>query len=165
MTPTGWLRWYYAKRDSFGPPALDLVDSTGRLYRKTCSKCRSKVRHFKASENCWVCGRCGTPWPYVDRYMLKGAVDSSPRSRYFDERHSRYFDIGKALARLLNGPEGWNMMLYVANALGHSERNLERHFWNAYPDAPGPLSRSEINRRIRAAKSRWAEELERMGLA
>ena len=61
--------------------AQNILDSTGRVYDKACSKCGGPTRHWKGSEEIWVCGHCGALWDYEDVELLKGEVCRRSRTR------------------------------------------------------------------------------------
>ena len=153
MTPDGWVEWYYHKRASFGAPALNYVDSTGRYYLQTCSKCRHRKRHPTKSGD-WVCGHCGAPWRYRDQYIPKGAVQTSARPVDFGHVHAQYFDIGVLLSHFLRD-HPWSAGLYVAFSLGWSQRKLA---------ALGPWGKDTVRRRIDFARRDWGDRLHAAGI-
>lgn len=157
MTADDAIRMYYRMRDSFGAPALNFVDSTGRMHADTCAKCGGKKRH-ETKVGDWVCGHCGANWPYVDRFIFKGEVQKSPSSRTFDDVHARYFDVARALDGLLRAIP-WDARLYIANVMGYNLRQLERDFPITFPEATGSFSRRSISRRIKVAREAWTSRL------
>ncbi len=165
MTSDGWIRWYYQTRDSFGAPALDFVDSTGRMFVKKCEHtlegrsgevCGSKVRNMKPDGN-WICGnfKCAKPWAYEDVYIFKGEVQKSVRVHTFDTTNARYFDVAHQLYGFMTDDQWrWGAKLYVAHALGWSERRLAVEFPLAFPDAP-VIRKSQVHNRIVQARLEW----------
>lgn len=174
MTPDGWIKWYYERRDA-GAPAMNIVDSEGRVYRAKCLKCPSTIRH-PTREGGYACGRCGAAWPYDDVFLLKGQITKSAKvrgkrvssvpQRAADESERRYatlVQVGTVLHRLLsNRNTAVAMRLYVLNAMGMSVAEIAR-------TAPerlkiSPVSETTLKRTIRATRETWAAALDRVGL-
>ncbi len=118
----GWIQFYFRVRDSHGAPAMNFVDSTGRVYAKQCGKCGATHRQCR-NDRVWVCGRCGRDWDYVDRQIMRGEIQRSIRFDGFEMKNARQFDIGRLLDRLLRKHEVEGH-LYVASAMGFSIREL-----------------------------------------
>jgi len=167
VTPEGWIRWYYDTRESFGAPALNYVDSTGRIYAKECGSktrgktCRSKHRHCK-NDGVWVCGRCGSVWKFWDRYLLKGEVSISLRPKGFDDQNARYFDVGRLLSRFY-ADHGHDARVFAIHAMGASEREIAERFADPH-DQDRPWSRSTVHRVLADARREWVEKLRSAGI-
>ena len=165
MTADGWIRWYYSTRNSIGSmgaPGLNYVDSTGRMHAKQCA-CGCKKKHG-TKDGHWVCGHCGAPWVYVDRFIFKGEVQKSLRNVGLDSTNSRFFDVSALLGKLLT-EDPWDGKLYVANCMGYSHRELVVKFPALYPEAPGPFSKGSIQRRIESARRKWDQMLREANIA
>lgn len=163
MSPDGWIWWYYKTRDSFAAPALNYVDSTGRIYRKRCRQCKGRKRHGTKGGD-WVCGHCGADWPYVDRHIFKGEVQKSRRIYDFGHRHARYFDVARVLREFIDDQEWkWAARLYVANVMGYSLRRLAEGFRQTYPDAPH-FEKTKITEKISEARKEWQRRLQSIGV-
>ncbi len=174
MTADDYIRFYYRTRDSFGAPALDFVDSTGRMFAKKCERslegksgemCGSKKRKMNVDGN-WVCDnhRCGKPWAYVDAYIFKGEVQKSKRVHTFDDTNARYFDVAIHLYKFLNDRQWkWGARLYVAHAVGWSIRRLVSDFHVHFPAAP-MVQRSRMSERVVQARMEWEIRLHEAGL-
>jgi len=164
MSPDSWIAYYYRMKDSFGAPAMDLVDSTGRVYEERCAGCGGSVKHG-TKRGVIVCGHCGEPWPYVDRHVLKGHYSRTRRANGFDVKHAGYFDVARLLHRFLADERWyWPARMYVASVNGFTVRTLAREFAATFPEYTGPSSRSAIGDRIGWAREEWARRLEAAGL-
>lgn len=154
MNPDELVRWYYRMRDSFGAPALNPVDSTGRVYAPRCY-CGSRTRHCR-SDGEWVCGHCGQAWGYVDRHIFKGEVQKSIRPDTFERRHARWIDVGVQLYNFLNDVT-WrrDARLFVAYAMGFTLIQLEDFV---------PIKKSQISDRIIAARREFSDRLATAGI-
>ncbi len=161
MTPDGYILWYYRTRDSFGAPALDYIDSVGRMFAKKCS-CGSKLRHTTSIGD-YVCGHCGKDWAYEDALLLKGVVKGATSSNSFDMKNARFFDVAKKIDTMLRQHE-WDMKLYILNVLGQSQRDLSVRFPANFPDAPGPWSKDSVRRRIIAMRELFDRRLRAAGM-
>ena len=164
MTPDGWIRFYYDQRDSFGAPALNYIDTVGRVYAKRCSArgCRARIRHCTSTHE-WVCGKCGAPWKYWNRALSKGEIQKSLRPFGFDQPLARYFDVARLLHVFLIERQ-WNARLYVLHAMGESNADLATNFPTRFPDAPGPWSKESVRTRVNAARQEWVERLAAAGI-
>jgi len=162
LTADGWIRFYYDQRESFGAPALNYIDTVGRVYAKRCSKCHARIRHCTSNHE-WVCGKCGAPWKFWMRALSKGEIQKSMRPFGFDESNARYFDIARLLHVFLT-EGGWNAKLYVVNAMGEPMASLAEKFPLRFPEAPGPWSVGSVHARIRTARTEWAERLTAAGI-
>jgi hypothetical protein len=168
MTPNGLIRWYVARRDGGGAPGVNLVDSEGRRYNKRCgkrlkssvpgSRCQSDVRHV-TNEGTYVCGRCGEPWSYHDRWIMRKAVQVSVRPDATEDQLLRYVDVSLAFDRFVNDDEWkWAARLYVASVFGWSAADLTR----AAPlewDSPRWTERAVV-RMIQDAAREWTRRTE-----
>ncbi len=169
MTADDYVRFYYRTRDTFGAPALNFVDSTGRMFAKKCEKsidgkpgvvCDSKKRTMKPDGN-WICDnhKCGKPWSYEDVDLFKGEVQTSKRVHTFDGPNGRYFDIARLLFLFLTDPQWkWNSRMYVAYTMGWTIRRLVSEFHVHYPKAP-LVQRSQINEKVIQARMEWETRL------
>ncbi len=165
MTADQYVRFYYRTRDSFGAPALDFVDSTGRMFAKKCERelegkpgevCGSKNRTMNPDGN-WICGnhRCGKLWAYVDAYLFKGEVQTSTRIHTFDGSYGMYFDVARVLYHFLNTQQWrWSGRLYVAYVMGWTMRRLVDDFRKFYPKSP-PVRLTQTHDRIGQARLEW----------
>lgn len=169
-----WLRAYVYELQGGGPSAkaLNPVDSEGRYYLRRCAKCHGRIRHATAAGG-FACGHCGEPWPYRDRYLLRGEVQTS---RHIGAAESAF--IGKirtdrptvrALAevfwRLSEAEDPWPWRIYVATTgAGLTFRELEARGREILPDAPMVFSRPTIGRRHRVGRAAWAAGLQQAGL-
>lgn len=161
MTADGWLRFYYATRDSIGAPGLDFVDSTGRVFAKRCDACEGKKRHGTKLGD-YVCGHCGAPWPYVDQQIFKGEVQKTARCGSFDDSLGRYFDVAKLLGEFMK-EHPWDAKLYIAHVVaGLSFAELGPEFERRF--ARPPLSKSSAYRRVQSARAAWDRKLRRAGI-
>jgi len=169
VSPDGWVRWYYDTRDSFGAPALNYIDTVGRVYAKRCSakkqngaKCNARIRHCTSTHE-WVCGKCGASWKYWMRALSKGEIQKSLRPFGFDQPLARYFDVARLLHDFLR-EGGWNAKLYVVNAMGEPAAELAQRFPERFPDAPGPWRKTDVLDRVRTARAEWIERLASAGI-
>ncbi len=140
-SPEEIVRAYFAWADSIGAPALNPVAQEGRIYAAECSGCHHQVRHSKGKGlkvRTEVCGRCGRPWPYEDRYVLRGNLQISTRPGSTEHRLSPWCDIGPVLMRLYDHREHrWAIRVFCARALGNlSLREVARDAAEKYPRAP-----------------------------
>lgn len=83
--------------------AQSIVDSVERVYHKTCEKCGGLIRHWKATEQIWVCGACpgSVPWGFDDHDILKGEVDRSHRPGQHENKIAGLSHFGYHLNRML----------------------------------------------------------------
>jgi hypothetical protein len=177
LTPAGIVVWYYETRDGLGAPGLNFIDSTGRVYDKSCESCGFIYRNCN-KESVWVCGKCGKPWLYEDHFILKGEVQTPNPPDVFERQNARWVDIGVILHRLL-GDAGthWDMRLYIATCHGfkvdpRKDANEESEprpplaamFQELWPEAPGPWSRATMFRRVKRAKQAFERKLEEAGI-
>lgn len=169
-----WLRAYVYEIDGGAPSAQaqNPVDSEGRYYLRQCGKCKVRHRH-PTSEGGYVCGKCGAPWPYRDRYLLKGHVQTSrtvgAAEAAFLGRIRTDRPTVNALAEvfwsLSQGEDPWPWRVYVAAAgVGYSFRDLEARGQEILPGAPFAFSTSAISRRYHAGRAAWADGLRKAGL-
>ncbi len=169
MTADDYVRFYYRTRDSFGAPALNFVDSTGRMFADKCEYAlegkQSKICGSKERKMCpdgtWICAnhRCTKPWAYVDAYIFKGEVQKSVRIHTFDGPNALYFDIARLLFLFLNDGEWrWTGRLYVAHAMGWTMRRLVDDFRKHYPDAP-PFQLTQTHHRVGQGRLEWETRL------
>lgn len=180
-TAEEWVRWYIARREDAGATALDLLDSRGIVYALVCrSTSRDSRKARKVSEGAcssrrkqqtkdggYVCARCGDPWPYEIRFLLRGVVQTSTRPDYFEHRISTQVDVGRAFSRLVFDPELRRRKegrLFVATALGHPIRSLSTNGPKAWPDLPPPWGRTEIAEAALRGRNRWIDELSAVGI-
>ncbi len=166
MTPAGWIRYYYDRKESIGAPALNIIDSEGRIYDSRCSKCKGKARHQK-DEGYWVCGHCGEVWEFHDVVIFKGKrAKTPPRPHGFDRQLGRMFDIGRLISRFLADPDyRWDARLYIGQvACGYSQRELAKQAHIFFPDIPGGLSKTSVQRRLTRASLRWSAIVKTAGL-
>jgi hypothetical protein len=113
-----------------------------------------------------VCGRCGKNWKYEDRFMFKGEVQTSPRTGTFEDKHSKWIDMGTVLHSLFRDPEfKWDTMIFVATCAGHSiQKGLAARFREDYPDAPGPWGQRSLFKRSSRAREELVRRLGRAGI-
>ncbi len=105
----------------------DLVDSTGRVYDAACSRCCSVTRHWKPSEEVWVCGHCGERWGYEDVEILKGEVCRrskqgkpipAPRPGEYENRLVGLVELGYHLNVMLRADHWrWPTQVLVGHAI------------------------------------------------
>ena len=165
MTGAETVRWYYKTRDAIGAPALDFVDSSGRLYDKSCRHCGFLVRHYRQSWKDYVCGRCGENWHFEDHHIFKGEVQTSPKRDGWENRNLFWTQVGTVLHGMLSHKAWkWDMRIYVATCVGCTIGDLETVFVANYPEAPGPWGRSSIFTRIKRAKDEWERRLKVAGV-
>ena len=169
MTADDYVRFYYRTRDSFGAPALNFVDSTGRMFVAKCERslegkpgetCGSKERKMNPDGN-WICAnhRCAKPWAYEDKLIFKGEVQTSNRVHTFDGPNGLYFDIARLLYLFLMDPQWkWSGRLYVAYTMGWTMRRLVNDFRKQYPDSP-PVRLTQTHDRIGLARHEWEVRL------
>jgi len=120
-----WVRWYYEVVADTGAPALDPVDSQGRVFDDLCKACDFKHRHWSDDKKHWVCGHCGVLWGYHDVTMFKGEIETQRRPGGSEHRLSRRIDVGTQFSQFTQDPKmRWEARLYVANCLGFSIRHL-----------------------------------------
>lgn len=144
--------------------ALTLVGSTGRVYDPECGDCGARLRHFKPSEQFFVCGRCGAPWGFADVELLKGEVSSaSRRGRPIPARRpgeaeeplAEFADLGYHLNAMLRDPHWrWSAQALVAHAItGCTYEDIATHarLWG-WPAARGEWT--EAMARNKASKAR-----------
>lgn len=176
----GWVRWYFLRRAD-SARALDLLDSRGIMYAKTCNSeskrsrkargvsegaCRSRSKH-RTGTGTYVCSRCGDIWPSRIRFLLRGSVQTSARPDHFEHQIARRVNVGVALARLTEDQEALcrkEGLLYVASAMGKSARQLANLAPTLWPNLPPPWGKTEIARAILRGRARWIEELTRIGI-
>lgn len=164
MTPDGTIRWYYRQRDSFGAPAMNFVDSTGRMYAESCADCGYKIRHCR-DDTVWVCGSCGQTWGFVDRHIFKGEVQKSIRTDTFERINARWIDVGTQIHHFTNDPLWrWDARLYVLHALGFSLRELAAQGPNFLPSRPGAWGKSVLGDRIVSARGEFSGRLKSVGI-
>lgn len=139
---------------------MHLVDSTGRIYTDSC-ECGHLVRHSTKEGN-WVCGRCGKAWLYVDRDILKGEVQTSPRKGGFELRHSRWIDVGTQLHHFLVDSL-WAMpaRVFVAHSMGFGIAVIAANNSVALWRMPGVVGWSErtVYRYKEDGRSEWTRRL------
>lgn len=179
-TPDGWVRWYANEAQSLGPPHLNPVAQTGRLYAPKCG-CGSKLRHTKGSglSSSEVCGHCGKAWEYEDRDVLKGAFDFTRRTNAAEDRLTPFVDVGRLLGLLLAGkpthdgdttPEqlrtlrGFDVRVYIAHCAGYSIREITQAAPREFPQAPFLWYRDRVAKMIHDGRACWAAELQRAGI-
>lgn len=177
MTPDNYIRWYYERRDA-GAPALNIVDSEGRVYRQGCSKCPSTIRH-PTRDGGFACGRCGAPWPYDDVFLLKGEVTKAAhvrgrrvyavpqrRADESERRLSTLVQVGTLLHRMLSEAEtAISMRIYVLSVMGMTVAEITRTAPERLKLPKSfPVSESSIKRIIRSTRDRWATALDEAGL-
>lgn len=151
-------------RDSFGAPALNFVDSTGRVYAESCGECKAEIRHCRG-DGSWVCGRCGALWGYMDRHIFKGEVQKSIRTDTFERLNARWIDVGTQIHRLINDPLWkWDAKLYIANVMGFSVRQLMKDGPRMFPTRPGAWGKSVVHDRIVAARGEFFGRLRDAGI-
>ena len=107
--------------------AQNMVDSTGRVYDKACSKCGFVICHWKATEMKWVCGHCGADWEYSDVEVLKGEVCRAsrngkpipaPRAGEYENNLAGLADLGYHLNAMLRDEYWkWPTQILVAHAI------------------------------------------------
>lgn len=154
----GWVRWYLYKRDNEGAPAMNFVDSSGRLHAARCGRCRSYVRHSTRVGDP-VCGHCGAPWPYVTKHLMKGEVKRSLNPDASEDRLARFADVGRIIHRMLTDHHwGWPMRYFVANAAGFSVREIAREAVRVWPGAPD-RSKSQVHEHASRAEVEFARRL------
>jgi hypothetical protein len=164
MTPDATVRWYYRMRDSFGAPAMNFVDSTGRMYAETCADCGYKIRHCR-DDTVWVCGRCGLTWGYVDRHIFKGEVQKSIRTDTFERVNARWIDVGTQIHYFLEDPLWkWDARIYILNALGFSMRQIAADGPKMFPAVKGSWDKMIVCRRIVAARGEFFGRLKNAGI-
>ena len=178
LTAEEWVRWYFARRGDTAR-ALDLLDSRGIVYAKTCGSdsrksrkargvsegvCHSKKKH-RTDAGGYVCARCGDPWRFNIRFLLRGVVQTSARHDHFEHQIARRVDVGTAMARLtedsdlLRRKEG---LLYIASVMGMPVRRLAEFAPQKWPELPPPWGRTEISGAILRGRNLWIEALARI---
>ena len=170
MTAEGLIRWYYRERESFGPPGLNFVDSTGRVYDETCSKCSGKKREPR-SDGVYICAdhKCAARWLYEDRHIFKGEVQKSKRPSS-EFRHAKWLDVGIKLHHFLhskNSETRTSARVYVAYVMGYSVSKIAARaapeLWGFKPGAP--WSTRTVYRRKEQGRIEWMTRLTRAGIS
>lgn len=122
-TPEEVVRAYFSWADSIGAPALNPVAQEGRIYAPECAACHHQVRHTRKKGlqiRIDVCGRCGRPWDYEDRYALRGSFQFSMRPGSTEYRLSPWCDIGAVLKKLYEHRDHrWEVRIFCARAVGY----------------------------------------------
>lgn len=140
---------------------MNLLDSTGRLYAARCPGCRA-VHWRETLNHVRVCGQCGMQWPYVERYMLKGEVQRTPRRTDFADGISTWMQVGTVMRSMITDPEfHWDYKLLVAHVMGTKPERMEETMLAHYPDAPGPWSRRSLFSRYKRARVELQKRLEK----
>jgi hypothetical protein len=170
MSPDGWVRYYYERRDSAGAAAFNLVESEGAILAHACGKCGGR-RPRKTRTLEWVCARkrCQTegqptPWPFQPAYVLRGVVQSSLDTEHGLTKMARYLDVARELARFLD-EQGTVGRIYVAAALGHGRQAIAELGPRAWPGDAFPWSEWHVREAIREGRTAWIEKLKRVRLA
>jgi hypothetical protein len=148
-SPEEIVRAYFAWADSIGAPALNPVAQEGRIYAAECSGCHHQVRHSKGKGlkvRTEVCGRCGRPWPYEDRYVLRGNLQISTRPGSTEHRLSPWCDIGPVLMRLYEHPDHeWPTRVFCARAIGNMTlREFSEDASKVYTRAPFKWTKDRV---------------------
>lgn len=161
-TGKGWIQWYFRVRDSHGAPAMNFVDSTGRLYAKKCMKCGATHRQCR-NDSVWVCGRCGHDWDYADRHILKGEIQRSVRFDGFEMKNARQFDIGRLLDVFLREHE-IPAHLYVANCADFTIRTLCEDGPARWPTWGISWSFRSVRDKVNQGSAIWEDVLTKAGI-
>lgn len=168
-----WLVHYFAQRASLGVPSLNPVMQEGRVLADRCASCRGKVRQLRTKGvpyPTWVCGGkgCGEPWPYEDRYALRGSFQLPQRPDSGELRIGTFVDLGSAIARLYDHPRHrWAMRTYCARVLGQrSHRQIAEEAAATYGRRARTVSwhRNGVALLVEEGRSAFARELRRMRL-
>ena len=168
-----WIRWYFAKREEAGAPAIDLVASRGWIYKPVCGAelahgkvCDSKVRH-STKHGFYVCGVCGNLWRFEEAFSLVGEVQTSPRADHFEESISTLVDVGRLYSLFVDDPRWrWKARLYVANVLGWSRADLLAEGPAAFAEAGAAIRWTPwgVRTAIHEARQEWARRLRTIGI-
>ncbi len=159
--PDTILREWISVVEDTGAPALNMVDSEGRLYAKKCGECASKTRHYSSMRHIWVCGQCGYAWDYRDGFLLKGAVQRSRKAGGHENwLLSTRIDYGILLDGWYNEPQwSWEVLIYAGYCVGMSPDDITKEMTMEFPQAPGPWGRASIYRRVQRARSEFIRRL------
>lgn len=165
MSPDGWVRFYYERRDNSSAASFNMVDSTGRVFAASCDKCGRRRRKQTPTLE-FVCAnfKCKAPWPFKPAFVLRGVVQTSVKTDHGENRMSRYLDVARELARFLteNGTVG---RIYVAAALGYGRDAILKMGPNAWPGDEFPWTEWNVRKAIREGREAWATKLRRIYLA
>lgn len=165
MSPEGYIRLYFERRDNHGASSVTLVDSTGRTFAKKCAKCGKKKRSFNsagdpvcASQSCRT-DDAPTPWPYVDAFLLRGVVQSSMRHDHFERKIGSFMDIARELHRFVEewGPRA---KVFIAHAHFYSRKAIV----DAAPWPDFKYTDWNVRQTIKDARAEWAKRLNRIGI-
>lgn len=167
MTEDDYVRNVVGALRRVGARALDVVDSEGRYYLRRCAKCAFRIRHWSYKQKSWVCGKCGAPWPYRDRYLLKGAVQRSPRPGAAEE-HATSIASKHRLVQLLRdfvADEHWKFeaRAYVACATEWSRRDVAEAGPELMPDFPHAWTEDRVRGLVRRGRREWGRRLREAG--
>lgn len=168
-----WIRWYFAKREDSGAPAVDLVASRGWVYAQVCGAkhpngtlCGSTTRH-STRNGFYVCGVCGSLWPFTERYSLKGEVQTSPRADHFETAISRLVDVGRVYTDFIEDRKWkWKARVFVAHALGWSDSEILDEGPVAFRGAGAAIRWTPWGVRTarRDARIEWLRRLQTIGI-
>ena len=148
-SPEEIVRAYFAWANSLGAPALNPVMQEGRIYAADCAACHHRVRHSRKRGlqiRIEVCGRCGRPWDYEDRYVLRGAFQVSRRTDSMEHRILPWCEIGAVLMRLYDHREHrWPVRIFCARAIGSlSLREVAEEASTKYQRAPFKWTKDRV---------------------
>ena len=170
MSPDGWIRYYYERRDSAGAAAFNIADAAGWVLAPKCAKCDGRKRYQNETLE-WICARkrCitngeRTRWPLEPALVARGIVQTSMRKDHGEGRMGKYLDLGRELQRFLleYGTVG---RIYVAAALGHSRVTIAEQGPRAWPADMFPWSEWHVRSAIREGREAWMKHLVRVHLA
>lgn len=167
MTADQLILWYYSTNEAFGAPAMNFIDSTGRIYDTACCFCEHKVRQT-ITDGTWVCANhhCGKPWHFIDAYIFKGEVQQPPNSDTFADRLSNWLDIGTVLYKYLN-EYGTCARVYVAYARGFQIAEISAaHSPGLWLTEPGcGWSPRTVYRRKEEGRAEWIRRISDAGIS
>ncbi|MEE8551564.1 MAG: hypothetical protein V3T08_09965 [Gemmatimonadota bacterium] len=177
MTADDLIRWYYRQRDSFGPPPMNFVDSTGRMFVEECKfplkgkpgeVCGSKVRKMEP-DGTWICVnfKCAKPWAFEDCDIFKGVVQKTARIDTFEHRHAKWIDVGTQLHHFMNTREyRTSARVYVAFVMGHTIAKISAtHSPRLWFTEPGEAwSERTVYEHKRIGRAEWSRRLWSAGL-
>lgn len=170
MSPDGWVRYYYERRDSAGAAAFNIADASGWKLAPACAKCGGRKK-LQSSTLEWICGkkRCitngqRTLWPLEPALIARGIVQTSMKRDHEVRKMGKFLDVGRELARFLR-EHGTTGRIYVAAALGHSRVTIAEVGPRAWPADMFPWSEWQVRCAIREGREAWSGHLRRIGLA
>lgn len=154
------LRLYW-RLEHPGPPALNPVAWTGRVYAPACPHCSSTRRALEA------CADCGARWPWEDCDLLRWQIDRTPVIRMPDP--SLKIRLGYVIYRLaLDERWVWETRVYYPYALRvegcRTIRELAVRAQTELSDAPWPWTATRTWRLVQAGRLELGRRLRREGL-